>query len=175
MHRCISIALLAAAMFLPATPAGAARKLVSHQGLTAYMADDFSCADKVAIFVTGKRSDFEGEKVSLQRLTGGVRATLGFECSTPIEAIVFVGLAGKQEVWRGLAAKSNGWVLVDLAARGPAADSESGNAGRVAAAPASAAPAPAATPVGNPLESLDAGPIRALRARTRTSPLGILP
>ena len=55
-------------------PAGAARKLVSHRGLTAYMPNDFACAEQVTIFVTGARSAFQGEKLGLQRLTGGVLA-----------------------------------------------------------------------------------------------------
>lgn len=176
MRLSVSVVILLGAALIHAPPISAARKLVSHQGLTAYVPDKFSCAEKVTIFVTGKPSAFSGEKIGLQRLAGGVRATLGFECSSPIRAIVFVGVSGKKEVWRGLAAESNDWVLVDLSsggsgvAKAPSTGTD-GATSKQAADPG----APPQGPVGSPVESLSGGVIRLDRGRTRTSSFATLP
>ncbi len=110
----LAAALVAAAVVLTSGAAQASRKLVTHQGLEAHVPDDFTCANKVAVYVLGDRvADFQGERRSLQRLVGGVRATLGFECSG-ITDIVLVGQADGKTIWRGLVSQSNGWVLVDM-------------------------------------------------------------
>lgn len=174
MRPSLPMMILLGAALLHAPPASAARKLVSHQGLTAYMPDKFSCAEKVTIFVTGNRASFSGEKIGLQRLAGGVRATLGFECSTPIRAIIFIGVSGKKEVWRGLAAESNDWVLVDLSSGGGGV-AKSPGAGAPANKQATGATTPRQDLAGSPVESLSGGAIRLDRGRTRTSWFATLP
>lgn len=110
----LSVALVAVAAVLASDAAHASRKLVTHQGLEAHVPDDFTCAKKVSVYVFGDRvGDFQGERRTLQRLVGGVRATLGFECSG-ITDIVLIGQASGKTIWRGLVSQSNDWVLVDM-------------------------------------------------------------
>lgn len=106
--------LVLGAVMLFGADAFASRKLVTHRGLEAHVTDDFACAKQVAVIVVGEAGTvFQGERRALQRLVGGVRATLSFECSG-ITDIVLLGQSGGKTVWRGLVSEKNGWVLVDM-------------------------------------------------------------
>ena len=161
---------LSAALAVAATAASAqARTLVTHADLTAVVAEEFVCAGRVNVGVLGKsEAAFAGERRALQRLVGGVRAILGFECKG-VEDIVLVGVVDGREVWRGLVSAKNGWVLVSLPAQAapaqppspPPAEKAPQPARAVAAAPRPAPPPePQATDGAGPLESFGGGSLR---------------
>ena len=159
-----SLAALAAATAAPAQ----ARTLVTHADLTAVVADEFVCASRMNVGVLGKsEAAFAGERQALQRLVGGVRATLGFECKG-VEDIVLVGVVDGREVWRGLVSAKNGWVLVSLPAQAapvqrptPPPAEKAPQPARAAAAAPQPAPAPQAAADGaGPLESFGGGLLR---------------
>jgi hypothetical protein len=135
--------MLAAALLALAAafPAPAAKKLASHVDLQAFVSDNLRCAERIAVRVVAPSRDrFQGDRLQLQRLTGAVRAALGFQCDG-VEDIVLTGQVEGRTVWRGVLSGKNGWVLVDLPVPGsqaeqapaPAPKMPSGSA-RVAAA-----------------------------------------
>jgi hypothetical protein len=106
--------IVAAGVLAGATvPAQAERTVVRHQAFRATVPDGFSCRDQVVVRVrTDDPRNFRTDTRALQRLVGGLRATLGFECRQ-VKAIRLDGLVGGQLAWRGITAADNGWVLVE--------------------------------------------------------------
>lgn len=110
---CIAFAFIGVLLFWPLR-AHAARKLATHVGITAYVPDDFACGEQVGVrIVSKKRGVFEGDRRALQRLIGGVRAILGFECSK-IRDIQLIGQVAGSVVWEGVVSENNDWVVVEV-------------------------------------------------------------
>ena len=105
---------------------GTERKLADRQPFSASVPADFTCRPDVTVTVRAPdEAAFTSNRVELQKLIGGLRAILGFECpNTAITNLVVVGEAGGREVYRGAASGSGNWLLADLrspeTASGPA-------------------------------------------------------
>jgi uncharacterized caspase-like protein len=96
-----------------ATAAGE-RQLGRHEGLTASVPGDFACTEQATVTVRAQDpAAFAGDRVALQKLLGGLRIMLGFECPN-LQLLVLVGEIAGQQVYRGTASANNGWVLADL-------------------------------------------------------------
>lgn len=108
-------ALVAVGCLLVASIASAAeRELGRHESLRAVVAGDFSCGEQVEVTVRAPEpSMFGGDRVALQKLVGGLRIMLGFECPN-LRQLVLIGEAAGEEVYRGTASADGGWVLASL-------------------------------------------------------------
>jgi len=96
--------------------AGAAeRRLVDFQELSASIPAGFACGPKVTVTVRAPDdSAFTGDRLKLQKLIGGLRTILDYECpKTVITSLLIVGQAAGQEVFRGTASKNRNWLLAD--------------------------------------------------------------
>ena len=156
----------------------AARNLIRHQQLTAYVSDDFACEKRIVLGVRSKsKGAFAGQRRGLQRLLGGARAALKFECSdVSVETIVMVGSVGKNVVWKGFAAESNDWVLQDLPLNGGrAGGGKSKSAKRSSGAGAGAPIAKSVVISTVPIATFDGGVLSFERSAVRTSGYGVLP
>ena len=90
------------------------RQLVTDQRLTAWVADDFSCAQQVSVTVRGQDAKaFSGNRIDLQKLIGGLRSALAFECPEARE-IWIKGEVGGAPVYSGLVSQAQQWKLVDV-------------------------------------------------------------
>jgi uncharacterized caspase-like protein len=90
------------------------RQLGRHEGLTATVPGDFVCGEQATVMVRAQDpAAFAGDRVALQKLLGGLRIMLGFECPN-LQLLVLVGEIAGQQVYRGTASANNGWVLADL-------------------------------------------------------------
>jgi hypothetical protein len=96
--------------------AGAKRHFAKFQDLSASVPAGFACETEMTVTVQAPDdSAFEANRMKLQKLVGGLRAALGFECpGTPITDLVIVGEVGGREVYRGTASESGDWLLADL-------------------------------------------------------------
>ena len=94
-------------------PAVAMRELGRHEDLTAVVPANFSCDDRAIVTVRAPdASDFAGDREKLQRLLGGLRIMLDFECPGLAE-LVIIGETGGREVFRGHAEQSANWALAE--------------------------------------------------------------
>src|SRR5918996_4661364 len=108
-------ALILAAYVLSIGAAAAAERLLGrHEGLTATVPGDFVCGEQATVMVRAQDpTAFAGDRIALQKLLGGLRIMLGFECPN-LRLLVLVGEIAGQQVYRGTAAANDGWVLADL-------------------------------------------------------------
>lgn len=98
-------------------PAHAERALISSGGFSASLADGTGCADAMAVRVTTEESGmFVEARGELQKLLGGLRAVLGFDCEG-VERIDLEGVAAGAVAYRGHASADGGWRLVDAVSR----------------------------------------------------------
>ncbi len=96
------------------TSNGGERLIASHQGLSATVPKNFSCADSVQVTVHAPdETAFTGDRIKLQRLIGGVRGKFGFDCPQ-VRNLMIVGRADGREIYRGIISDKNNWVLVDI-------------------------------------------------------------
>jgi uncharacterized caspase-like protein len=96
------------------TAAAGERQLGRHEGLTATVPGDFVCSEQATVMVRAQDpAAFAGDRVALQKLLGGLRIMLGFECPN-LQLLVLVGESAGRQVYRGTASASNGWLLADL-------------------------------------------------------------
>ena len=115
--RVLAIGATAALATLAAAgPAEAARKLASYGSVTAYVPDDMSCSDTVAVWmIASDKAAFEGDRRAVQRLVGGIRAVLGIECpDASVKTLQIVGQVNRKMVWKGVAAATTSWAVVSL-------------------------------------------------------------
>ncbi len=109
--------------------AHAERTVVTHAGTRVVLADDADwCGERVRLTVrTDDPSVFEGDRLDLQRLIGGARGILGFECAA-FRHIEVVGETGQGPVFTARARAANNWLLEvekpDPVARTEPAESE---------------------------------------------------
>jgi len=104
---------LAGLFTFAAKPAFAVKKIANHVDLTAVVPDDFTCAQRVKVWVISPSPGaFRGDRIKLQRLMGSVRAALGFQCDNISDVMIF-GQVNRKLVWRGVVSEKNGWVLVE--------------------------------------------------------------
>jgi hypothetical protein len=92
------------------------RQLAEFPPFSALAPAGFTCASLVTITVRAPDAlAFTNKRVELQKLVGGLRAILGFECpKTAITDLVVIGTAGGREVYLGTASASENWVLAQL-------------------------------------------------------------
>lgn len=122
-------------------PARAERTLLSGNGIDAVLSDESDwCGDTVSLVLrTDDASAFEGDRLDLQRLLGGLRAVLGFECPA-VRTVLLTGEVSGTTVFNGRIGESAGWTLEVLEpAAAPVAV-----AGAPAPAPAAKEPSPSA-------------------------------
>jgi uncharacterized caspase-like protein len=106
--------ILAACLLSSGAAAGGERLLGRHEGLTATVAGDFVCGEQATVMVRAQDpTAFAGDRIALQKLLGGLRIMLGFECPN-LRLLVLVGEVAGQQVYRGTASANDGWVLADL-------------------------------------------------------------
>ena len=76
----------------------AERKLADFQPFSASVPAGFTCSPDVTVTVRSPdEASFTNKRVELQKLIGGLRAILGFECpNTPITNLLVVGEAGAE-------------------------------------------------------------------------------
>jgi uncharacterized caspase-like protein len=116
--------LLVGCLLVVSVASAAERELGRHESLRAVVSDDFSCGEQVQVTVRApEASAFAGDRVALQKLVGGLRIILGFECPD-LQQMVLIGEAAGEEVYRGTASAGSGWVLVSLPAPTRAADAD---------------------------------------------------
>jgi len=85
---------------------GVERKLASYEGMDAIADDDSVCRDPLPLIIRAPTaSAFTGRQGDVERLVGGIRAILSFECSgkTMPQSFVITGEAEGQVVIRGSA------------------------------------------------------------------------
>ena len=109
------LALILAACVLSIGAAAAGERLLGrHEGLTATVGGDFVCGEQATVMVRAQDPTvFAGDRIALQKLLGGLRIMLGFECPN-LRLLVLVGEVAGQQVYRGTASANDGWVLADL-------------------------------------------------------------
>ena len=111
-----NLSALILAVYLLSTGAAAAgeRLLGRHEELTATVPGEFVCGEQATVTVRAQDpAAFAGDRIALQKLLGGLRIMLGFECPK-LRLLVLVGEIAGQQVYRGTAAANDGWVLTDL-------------------------------------------------------------
>lgn len=104
------------AVLTPSGPANA-RDLASSGTLKATTDAADACRETLPIMVHAPAAAaFTGDRKALQKLIGGLRAILGFECDGKAmpSVLIITGLVGSETVYRGTAAASARWALVDL-------------------------------------------------------------
>lgn len=114
----LRIALISASFLFFGIGVGQAaeRKLADMQPFSAFLAAGFTCRPDVTVTVRAPDdASFTTNRVELQKLVGGVRAILGFECQTsPITTLVIIGESGGRQVYRGEARATANWLLTDI-------------------------------------------------------------
>lgn len=91
------------------------RQLAEFPPFVALAPAGFTCATLVTVTVRAlDEADFTNKRVELQKLVGGLRAILGFECpKTAITDLVIVGEAGGKQIYHGATSESGNWLLKD--------------------------------------------------------------
>src|SRR5262245_44303150 len=96
-----------------AASAQAERLLLSYQGLKAFAPGNAVCGSTYQIKVLAPYSEMFSEgKANVQRLLGGLRSIVSFECPQTRNLMIMGYVAGR-EVYRGVASEADDWVLVD--------------------------------------------------------------
>ena len=68
-----------------------ARQIMEVDGLHATVDHNFSCEKEVSINIEATDDNaFKGDRAGLQKLLGGVRAALGFECDSILSALILL-------------------------------------------------------------------------------------
>lgn len=99
---------------LSASTAHSERVLTSYADMTAVLKDDYKCSKTVPLTVRSSTDEaFVGDRVELQRLLGGLRIVVGFECPET-ENMIINGEVGGIQVFKGAAAKDQDWQLIVL-------------------------------------------------------------
>lgn len=104
------------AVLMPSGPANA-RDLASSGTLKATTDAGDACRATLPVTVHAPdASAFTGDRKELQKLIGGLRLMLGFECGGTVEpsVLTITGLVGDEAVYRGAAEAASRWALVDL-------------------------------------------------------------
>lgn len=96
-------------------PAKAERVLVTKNNISVVIENEQSwCSKSVDLaFRSDNPAVFSGDRAEVQKILGGLRAIMGFECPQ-VEEILLRGQVGGSEVFRGNSSKSNGWILAEL-------------------------------------------------------------
>jgi len=149
--------LVAAVAIAAALPAAAERVLINYQGLQAAVPDGNAwCTAQPTVAVHGKTAADFADTARLEKLLGGLRAALSFECPQA-QQVTLVGSAEGADVYKATAAAANGWTLVAQTAATPTADVPTPSATEVAAPePTVGTPEPTATATSTPAEGAPA-------------------
>lgn len=100
-----------------ATPASFARQLVEVDGLHATVDQNLKCAENVSVNIdTYDASVFQGDRIKLQKLMGGVRVALDFECNN-ISRINIIGKVNGEAVYHAHVQGQDGWRLTDVTSK----------------------------------------------------------
>lgn len=85
---------------------------MKYEGIRVLMPDTADwCSDNVSVqLIANDSSVFSGNSQTLQKLLGGIRAALSFECSG-VKRIELAGNVGAVEAYRGYASAAEGWRL----------------------------------------------------------------
>lgn len=114
MHN--SLKLIAGTVFcvsLMAAPNTYARQLMENDGLRATIDPSFKCSDSISLSIdTQNINEFQGDGTKLQKLMGGVRAALSFECDK-IERINIVGKVNSETVYHAYVQSQDNWRLTN--------------------------------------------------------------
>jgi uncharacterized caspase-like protein len=111
-------------LFVAGIAPAAERELGRHESLRAVVPGDFACAPQVTVTVRAPEPAlFGGDRIALQKLVGGLRIMLGFECQD-LRQLVLVGEAAGEVVYHGMASADSGWVLATLEGPTRAAEAE---------------------------------------------------
>lgn len=109
MHKTITIGFTLALYFTTASVSG--RQLISDGDITVSISDSWSCSESAPIEIySPKQSFYDLKFVRLQKLLGGVRIALGFEC----DKINTFNVTGKSEsniIYQGKSSKDANWLL----------------------------------------------------------------
>jgi len=104
-----------------AAPASADRVLLKYEDLQALVPDGTGwCSAQPTVTLRGQSAADFTDTARLQKLLGGLRAALSFECPQA-QQVNLVGRVGDADVYKASAAAANGWALV---AEGPSAPPE---------------------------------------------------
>ncbi|VAW78074.1 hypothetical protein MNBD_GAMMA15-1111 [hydrothermal vent metagenome] len=108
----LMFALLAGLLLIPQAGFGAQRLLLTHENIRVMIDSSKNwCANNVTMnLVASNTAAFSGDSRSLQKLLGGIRATMGFECPQA-KRIELIGTVGGVQAYKGYAAASEGWRL----------------------------------------------------------------
>lgn len=113
-HACVGVLALVASA--PAD-AQSAQMLLAHEQMQAYVIGP-SCARQVHIEIRSpSASYFAGDRLDVQRLAGGARQVLGFNCDV-IEKVTFSGKVGGRVVFAGLVEQRDDWRLIGFSYTG---------------------------------------------------------
>lgn len=111
--RTLASCILLCAVFvvLGGGQAFAERQLMVHKGMRVMTTPGFKCADSMTVkVIADNESVFTGDRVELQRMLGGLRASLSFDC-TKFKEIKIIGEVAGKPVFNGEIAAKDGWVL----------------------------------------------------------------
>ncbi len=103
-------------MLSPVTAFSSEQVLTAKQnGVQAYVSSPINCNSLMKVSVKADNSNaFTGDKIALQENLGLIQAALGFECSNQVTEILIDGQINNQTVYKGMAEKSNNWLLHDI-------------------------------------------------------------
>lgn len=115
LSRISSLVVTAGCLALVGAGAAAQQTLATLDDLTAEFDERFRCGQRVTLNVRApSEASFQGNRSSLQRLLGGARAALGFQCGDEeIRQINVVGWVGRQAVFHGHLRAEERWVLAE--------------------------------------------------------------
>jgi len=141
----VFISLLTFLLLLPCEGFAAQRQLLTFQGIRVMVDEGKWCGDSVDVkLLANDTLDFSNNLQTLEKLLGGIRATMGFECPQ-VKRINMTGMVGSIKVYDGYAAASEGWRLKGQYLLGQTRTKP--------------APAPAATPEPAPVPKVKPAPV----------------
>ena len=161
---------------IAAEPASAERVLLKYETLQALVPDGTSwCAAESTVTVRGQSAADFADNARLQKLLGGLRAALSFECPQA-QQVTLVGRAGDAVVYKGTAAAANGWALVaDASSPSPPTEPALAVTPTAAATPAAAATATVAPVSTEPAQTAPSSPEAPAATASESAPAADTP
>ncbi|HET6472704.1 MAG TPA: AAA family ATPase, partial [Pseudomonadales bacterium] len=112
MGRAFTRLLLGVVSIVAASTASADRTLLTYEHIQAVVPDTKAwCSAKAGIVLRGAADSDFTDSVRMQKLLGGLRAAMTFECPEA-QSVTLVGTVGNAIVYKATAAAANGWALV---------------------------------------------------------------
>ncbi|MDL0429809.1 AAA family ATPase [Marinobacter sp. TBZ242] len=106
------LSLVIIGLILPQAVHASQRQLLTHQGIRVVVdeGEDW-CGESVDVrLLSDSKADFSDNRRMLEKLLGGIRATMGFECPQ-VSHINLVGMVDTLRVYEGYASATEGWRL----------------------------------------------------------------